>query len=117
MKQGIDQARELLAGKSVKWHTDCANIVRIIKWGSMKPQLLALALRIYDITRQHRIHLHVEWVPREQNVQADYYSRVVDYDDWGVKPEVVHFLACHWGAPDIDRFADASNSHCHHFNS
>ena len=53
----------------------------------MKPKLLQLALSIYDIVRQHSIQLHIEWIPRAENVQADFFSRVVDYDDWGVKPE------------------------------
>ena len=33
-----------------------------------------------------------EWVPREENQLADYLSRVVDYDDWGINKDVFHTI-------------------------
>ena len=57
------------------------------------------------------------WVPRSLNEQADFFSRVVDADDWGVVTEVILDLSLAWGVPTIDRFADASNTHCGRFNS
>ena len=28
--------------------------------------------------------LEPEWIPRDHNQIADYLSRIVDYDDWGL---------------------------------
>ena len=32
----------------------------------------------------HGIYIKPEWVPRSRNEQADYLSRIVDFDDWFV---------------------------------
>ena len=41
--------------------------------------MLALAV-------QSQIRIEPEWIPRELNEQADYLSRIVDYDDWFLNP-------------------------------
>ena len=38
----------------------------------------------------HGISIEPEWVPREENQLAAYLSRIVDYDDWGLK--TVYYL-------------------------
>ena len=108
---GIDQTKSLFMRMGISWHTNCANIVHIVKRGSMRPRLLDLALRLFHITRLYRIRLNVVWIPRSLNQQADFFSRVTDYDDWGVKPEVVALYAALWVKPTIDRFADEHNTH------
>ena len=37
---------------------------------------------------QHNISIDVEWFPRTNNGKADYISRIIDYDDWGVAYEL-----------------------------
>ena len=114
---GIDQTKTLFVGMSISWWTDCANIVHVIKRGSMPPRLLNLALRLFHVTRLYRIRLNVIWIPRSLNEQADFFSRITDYNDWGVKPEVVAMCTAIWIKPTIDRFADEVNTHLPRFNS
>ena len=40
------------------------------------------ALGIFLVCVQGNIRLEPEWIPREKNELADYYSRMVDHDDW-----------------------------------
>ena len=57
----------------------------------------------------HGISIEPEWVPRSSNEQADYLSRIVDFDDWSVSPHIFRFLDLKWGPHSIDRFADEHN--------
>ena len=41
-----------------------------------------MARRIFDICIQLGIHL--EWIPRTSNQQADYKSHLIDTDDWQI---------------------------------
>jgi len=46
-----------------------------------------------------------EWVPREENELADYYSKVVDVDDWQINPRLFQSLDEAWGPHTLDGFA------------
>ena len=65
----------------------------------------------------HQIKLEPEWIPREENQLADYWSKVVDYDDWMVHPAVFAQLDLWWGPHTIDRFASGINTQLSRFNS
>ena len=78
---------------------------------------MELALRVFHATRDYQIRLNVVWIPRALNEQADYFSRVTDCDDWGVQTAVVRRMESWWGPFDVDRFANAENTHCARFNS
>ena len=54
---GLQQAKFILANKAVRWFTDASNVVNIIRKGSMIPDLLQLAINIFEITKQHNIYL------------------------------------------------------------
>ena len=45
-----------------------------------------------------------------ENEIGDYLSRLVDYDDWMLNPEVFAELDVVWGPHTVNRFADASNA-------
>ena len=62
-----------LANNRIKWFTDNPNVVRILQVGSRKQHLQD------DILKTHSIRLEPEWLPREDNTQADYLSRIVDW--------------------------------------
>ena len=34
----------------------------------------------------HHVRIEPEWIPREANQQADFISRIIDYDDWSLHP-------------------------------
>ncbi len=54
----------------------------------MKVHLHEIALRIFEFCIAHKITLRSEWIPRSQNEQAAYLSRIIDYDDWEVESRV-----------------------------
>ena len=95
-----------LAGLCVKWYTDNQNVARIIDVGSRKSGLQSETERIFEICVHHGISIEPEWVPRSSNEQADYLSRIVDFDDWSVSPHIFRFSDLKWGPQSIDRFAD-----------
>ena len=48
---------------------------------------------------------------------ADFLSRVIDYDDWYINPEVSTLLDVIWGPHTVDRFADCHDRQLPRFNS
>ncbi|XP_044180060.1 uncharacterized protein LOC122961513 [Acropora millepora] len=106
-----------LAGLCVKWHTDNQNVARIIGVGSRISGLQSEAKRIFEVCVQHGISIEPEWLPRSSNKQADYLSRIVDFDDWFVSPHIFRFLDLKWGPHSIDRFADEHNHLLPRFDS
>ena len=75
------------------------------------------AKRIFEICVHHGISIEPEWVPRSSNEQADYLSRIVDFDDWSVSPHIFRFSDLKWGPHSIDRFADEHNHLLPRFDS
>ena len=89
-----------LKNERVRWFTDNQNVVRIVQYGSKKPSLQAEALGISSTCASNNIRIEPEWIPREQNDLADYYSRIVDYDDWMLNPLfLAGWILC--GAPTL----------------
>ena len=106
-----------LAGLCVKWHTDNQNVARIIGVGSRKSGLQSEAKHIFEVCVHHGISIEPEWIPRFSNEQADYLSRIVDFDDWSVSPHIFRFLDLKWGPHSIDCFADEHNHLLPRFDS
>ena len=106
----------MLTSGSVGFQTN-QNVVRIVLHGSRKPDLQSEALAIFSIGVKHHIKIEPEWIPRELNVLADYYSRIQDYDDWMLNPTVFGMVDAMWGPHTIDRFADMHNHRLTRFNS
>ena len=57
---------------------------------------------------RYNIRLEPEWVPREMNELADYFSRVVDHHDWYVDHTVFAMVDKWWGPNTINRFCVVS---------
>ena len=106
-----------LSSNRVRWFSDNQNVVRILQVGSRRPQLQEVAMKIFSLTIHCQIRLEPEWVPREQNEQADYLSRIIDLNDWLLNPEIFAQLDAQWGPHTIDRFASYENSQLPRFNS
>lgn len=62
----------------------------------MKLELQELALSIYEFCKQHNILVNIPWIPREDNVKADYLSKLIDYNDWGVSVDFFSLLIQNW---------------------
>ena len=117
VKMVLESFQSKLRHERVRWFTDNQNVVNIVQYGSKKPSLQAEALGIFSICAQGNIRLEPEWIPREKNELADYYSRIVDYDDWMLNPSTFTWLDAIWGPHTIDRFANATNTQLQRFNS
>ncbi|VDI45921.1 Hypothetical predicted protein, partial [Mytilus galloprovincialis] len=109
--------KNVFEGKTLKWYTANQNCVKIVKTGSMNEKLQILALSIFSVCIQKCISIDIQWIPRSQNSQADYISRMVDYEDWGVSNEFFQFMNDLWGPYTIDRFSNSQNAKVCRYNS
>ena len=73
-----------------KFFTDNFGAMSIVKNGSSKPFLQSIAMRIYWRCVELGLTLEIEWIPREENVVADWVSKNPDWDDWAVENWVFH---------------------------
>ena len=106
-----------LSGLTIKWFTGNQNVPRIISSGSSKGHLQSEALSIFNICCNDGISTEMEWIPRSQNDQADFLSRIYDADDWGLYPLSFYRVDLVWGPHTIDRFANHVNAKLPRFNS
>ena len=81
---------EKIRGSTVTFYTDSQNAASIILKGSRIPELQVLALTIFNSYRKKLIDIYTVWIPRGQNVQADYLNRIIDTDDWQTTVEFYH---------------------------
>ena len=83
----------------------------------MVKELQDTALNIFLVTSQRQIRLNISWLPRDQNSQADFLSKIVDFDDYFLHDEVFFNLDNLWGPHSVDRFACSYNAKLPRFNS
>ena len=72
----------LLAGKECKHRSDNQSVCSFLSVTSSKPHLQKEAAAIYNLCHKTGIHFSAEWIPRYSNVKADYWSKIVNTDDW-----------------------------------
>ena len=72
---------------------------------------------MFFFTSQRQIYLNVSWLPCDQNSQADFLSKIVDFDDYSLHDEVFFHLENLWGPHSVDRFACCYNAKLPRFNS
>ncbi len=109
--------QSFLCNRRVKIQTDNTGVVAVVRKGSNKPELQTLAEEIFQFSVQYKCTLEPIWVPRNLNTEADEASRIVDYDDWGVRDVFFRLCDRRWGPHTVDRFADHRNAKCDRFNS
>jgi hypothetical protein len=109
VQYALESFKLLLSDSTVKWFTDNQAVLSIVESGSMKLHLYHLALDIFECVKEQHINLEVEWIPRTLNEQADYLSKIIDYEDWKVKDIYFHSIQSYWGSLTIDCFASNEN--------
>ena len=117
IEQALLSFMNVFKGKTLKWFTDNQNCVRIIKSGSMKLELNVLARSIFSVCSRQGISIDIQWIPRSDNEKADYISKMIDHEDWGVTVEFFNYIDALWGPHTIDRFANCNNAKIARFNS
>lgn len=100
----------LLKYQRVKWFSDNTGVCSIVSKGSMKPELQDLSLKIFRLCMENCIHLEIEWLPREQNSIADYFSKIIEKDDWGISFHILDLIQTRWGNLEVDFFASKHNA-------
>ncbi|VDI24888.1 Hypothetical predicted protein [Mytilus galloprovincialis] len=76
----------------------------------MNSELQVLAIEIFNLCVQNNISIEVEWVPREENKLADFYSKIFDFDDWQISDIHFKYFNNLWGPFTCDVFADFNNN-------
>jgi hypothetical protein len=109
VKKVLFSLSDYVNGKRIKWFTDNQNVVNIISKGSMKCHLQDIALDIYKQCLNYNLSLDVEWIPRTKNERADFISRIVDFDYWGISEDLFLYVDSLWGPHEIDWFANDDN--------
>ena len=93
---------------------DNQNAVRIIQFGSTVKELQDIGLDIFLFTSRRQIQLAMNWIPRDQNSLADFFSNIVDFDDYSVIDDVFFHL---WGPHSVDRNTCSYNAKLPRFSS
>ncbi|VDI66658.1 Hypothetical predicted protein [Mytilus galloprovincialis] len=99
----------IISGKKVKWFTDNQNVVSIVSKGSTKTILQNLALDIFSACLKYNVNIDIVWIPRTLNEKADFLSRIVDHDDWGISYYIFQLIESLWGPHEVDWFASDHN--------
>ena len=95
---------------TIKWYTDNKGVATIVKSESNKVHLHKLAMEIFSLSKEHDIAIDMEWISRSDNEVADYLSKFVDFDDWGVKDSYFQTVNSIWGPFTVDCFANSVNA-------
>ena len=103
--------------QSLQINMDNFGATRILTIGSSKPHLQELATEIFFYCFRNDIKITPEWVPRENNYEADFYSKFEDTDDWAIDKECFEYINKCFGPLTVDRFANERNKKLHRFNS
>ena len=117
VKYMLQSFGNVLQNESLQVHIDNFSATRILLVGSTKKHLQNIAIDIFQHCVMNNIKLIPQWVPRDQNTEADYYSRINDTDDWGVDMECFNYISKRFGPFNVDRFADNLNKKVDLFNS
>ena len=78
--------------KCTFWYTDNFATQEIIKCESNKTHIHSLALKIFNLTFDHKIHLEAFWVGLEYNKEVDKISKTIDLDDWYTAQRLINIL-------------------------
>ena len=75
----------IFKNQSVQVNIDNSSVCRILSIGSSKPHLQNLAIDVFNFCTRFSIKLIPQWIPRERNYLADFYSRM--NDNWSIDIE------------------------------
>ena len=100
----------ILSGRRVRIRTDSQNVFYVITNSRSKSDKLhALYKHIYWYCFRNEIELEAEWIPREKNEFADWYSKLIEPHDVKLNPIIFKSLQRRWGKFSIDLFASHEN--------
>ena len=108
----------MLRDKRVLLKTDNQAIFFIInKAGSRVEHVHELCKKLHWYCIFNRISLVAEWIPRDKNTYADFFSKFNDSGDWKLNPKFFTALNNLWGPFHVDLFASYDNHQVHKYYS
>lgn len=100
----------ILSGRRVRVRTDSQNVFYVITSSRSKSDKLhSLYKQVYWYCFSNAIELEAEWIPREENDFADWYSKLIEPHDVKLNPIIFTALRKRWGNFSIDLFASHEN--------
>jgi ribonuclease HI len=87
------QRIKILSERRVRVRTDSQNVFYVITNSRSKSDKLHMLFKqVYWLCFRNQIELEAEWIPREQNEFADWYSKLVEPHDVQLNPIIFHSL-------------------------
>ena len=80
-------------------------------------ETLTKCLAVFETCFQCGISLQMKWIPHSLNDKVDYVSRIIDFYDWQLNPQIFCQLDGVWGPHTIDQFASPYNAQLPRYNS
>ncbi len=106
----LESFAPILKNRLVQWNSDNQAVPFIVLKGSRRQRLQSLAMQLFTLCMRFNISLEPVWVPRGQNELADAISRIEDFDDWSVRPEIFAHFDRLFGPHTCDCFANDLNT-------
>jgi hypothetical protein len=108
----------LLQDCTVLARGDARNVFSILQKGGLgREHLQQICLEIFAVCLEHRVDFRPEWLPREENVRADYLSKIRDVNDFGVSSTAFAQISTAIGPFSVDRFASPHNAKLARFDA
>ena len=79
----------MLQKQSVQANINNFTACRVLSVGSAKPHLQNIAIDVFTFCSKFNIKLIQQWIPRERNELADYYSRLKATDYWSIDNDIL----------------------------
>ena len=99
----------MLQNQSIQVNIDNSSACKILSVDSAKPYLQNIAIDDFSFCSKFNIKLILQWIPKEQNELADYYSRIKDTDHWSIDNDSFRLISNLYGPFTVDRFANNLN--------
>ena len=74
-------------------------------------------MEIFLLSKEHDVSIDIEWILHSENEVADYFSKIVDFDDWCVKDSYFWAVDSPWRPFTVDCFANSINAKVSRFYS
>ena len=97
---------EMLRNQSAQVNTDNSSACRILSADSAKSYLHNITIDLFNFCSKFNVKLIPQWVPRQQDELAYYYSRIKDTDNWSNDNDSFRFINNLYGSFTIDRFVN-----------
>lgn len=108
----LQRFSDLLRGQTLLIRSDNTTALACIRnQGSREPELNSIAERIWAVTLQADVRLLTQYIPGDENDEADRLSRwmVKDPTGWQLHPAVFARIQARWGPLSVDLFASETN--------